>query len=105
MSEKNDKIDPTAVLESEARGEKVATFDWRGHTFTVSREYNDWSVDFLESLEEGKSVGIVRGAVTEADWRFVKSLRLTVRELNELAAEVSHAMGFGEPGESAASSS
>ena len=81
-----------------------ATVEWRGHTFDVSREYDEWSVDFLESLEEGKAVGIVRGALGPRQWRVVRELNLKVRELNELAGLIAEAMGFGSAGESAASS-
>lgn len=83
----------------EAKG-KDATVDFRGHKFTVSREYDDWSVDFLESLEEGKSVGIARGALGPAQWRTVRAMNLKVRDLNELADLIAKAMGFGSTGES-----
>jgi hypothetical protein len=89
--------------ESEAK-DKAATVEFRGHTFEVSREYDDMSIDFLESLEEGKTVGIVRGALGPAQWRVVKSLDLKVRDLNELSDAIAKAMGFGSPGESAPSS-
>lgn len=93
----------TDVRKDEARG-KTAEVSWRGHTFTVSREYDDWTVDFLESLEEGKSVGIVRGALGSAQWSQVKSMDLKVRDLSELADAIASAMGFGSVGESPASS-
>lgn len=82
----------------------LATVPFRGHEFTVSTEYDDWSVDFLESLEEGKSVGIVRGALGPNQWRTVRSLDLKVRDLTELADLIAQAMGFGSTGESRPSS-
>lgn len=84
--------------------EETATIEFRGETFTVSREYDDWTVDFLESLEEGKSVGIVRGALGPTQWRTVKAMNLKVGELRELADALAEAMGFGSAGESSASS-
>lgn len=87
----------------EAQG-KTAIVEWRGHKFEISREYDDWTVDFLESLEEGKAVGVVRGALNVKDWRTVKSMRLKVRDLDELSELIAKAMGFGSTGESAASS-
>lgn len=89
--------------EAEAKNEP-AVIEWRGHTFTVSRDYDDWSVDLLESLEEGKAVGVVRGALGPSGWRTVKAMNLKVRDLNELSNEIARAMGFGSAGESAASS-
>lgn len=88
----------------EAKGGRTVTVPWRGHEFTVSREYDDWTVDFLESLEEGKAVGIVRGALGQSQWRTVQAMNLRVRDLNELADAIAKAMGFGDSGESAASS-
>lgn len=90
--------------ESEAHNTAVATVQFRGHDFTVSREYNEWTVDFLESLEEGKSVGIVRGALGPTQWRTVRGMNLKVRDLNDLADRIAKAMGFGDQGESPASS-
>jgi hypothetical protein len=87
----------------EAHG-KHATVDFRGHKFQVTREYDDWSVDLLESLEEGKTVGIVRGALGPEQWRVVKGMNLKVRDLGELANRIAVALGFGDAGESAASS-
>ena len=88
---------------NEAKG-KTAVVKWRGHEFTVSLAYDDWSVDFLESVEEGKSVGIVRGALGPNQWQVVRSMNLKVRDLNDLAGAVAKALGFGSAGESAASS-
>lgn len=87
----------------EAHG-KTGEIEFRGHKFTVSREYDDWTVDFLESLEEGKAVGIVRGALGPKQWGVVKSMNLRVRDLNDLADLIAKAMGLASVGESPASS-
>jgi hypothetical protein len=92
------------VRKAEAKGETVATVEFRGQTFTVSREYDDMTVDFMESIEEGKSVGIVRGALGPDQWRVVKAMNLKMRDLSELADKIAAAMGFTSSGESAASS-
>jgi hypothetical protein len=91
------------VRKDEAQG-RTAVVKWRGHEFTVNRDYADWTVDFLESLEEGKSVGIVRGALGPSQWRVVKEANIKVRDLDELATAIASAMGLGSVGESAASS-
>lgn len=79
--------------------EKTATVEFRGETFEVSREYDDWSVDFLEALEDGKSVGVVRGALGPVQWRTVRGMELKVSELRELSDLIAVAMGFGSAGE------
>lgn len=89
---------------AEAKGESTAEVEFRGHTFTVSREYDDFSVDLLESLEEGKTVGIVRGALGPQQWRVIRAMDLKARDLAELMEAITTAMGFGSAGESKASS-
>lgn len=87
----------------ETKGD-TATIEFRGQKFDIPREYDDWTVDLLESLEEGKSVGIVRGALGPSQWRAVREMDLRVRDLNELADKIAQALGFTSVGESPASS-
>jgi hypothetical protein len=89
--------------EAEATGQP-ASFEFRGEAFTVSRDRDEWTLDFLESLEEGKSVGIIRGALGPAQWRIVKSMGIKVKDANELSDLIAKAMGFADVGESEASS-
>jgi hypothetical protein len=93
----------TTPRKDEAHG-KTATVEFRDETFTVSREYDDFSIDFVEALEDGKSVGIVRGALGPDQWRTVKAMDLKVSDLRELSDAIAAAMGFGSAGESSASS-
>jgi hypothetical protein len=90
---------------AEAHGETTATVEFRGETFVVSTEMDDMSVDFLESLEEGKTIGMIRGALGSAQWRTVRAMDLKARDLVPLSDAIAAAMGFGEAGESTASSS
>lgn len=89
---------------AEASGESTATVEFRGETFTVPTEYDDFSLDFLEALEDGRTIGIVRGALGPVQWRVVKAMSLTARDLGPLADKIAEAMGFTNAGNSAASS-
>ena len=80
------------------------SFEFRGETFTVSRNRDEWTLDFLESMEEGKAVGIIRGALGPDQWRVVRSMDLRVKDADELSDLIAKAMGFGGVGESEASS-
>lgn len=82
-----------AARTSEAAGE-FGKVEFRGHTFTVPLEHDDFTVDFLESVEEGKTIGIVRGALGPQQWRTVKAMGLTARELSPLVDGIAEAMGF-----------
>jgi hypothetical protein len=95
--------DSNTPRKDEAQG-KTAKVEFRGQTFEVPREYDDWSVDLMESLEEGKAVGIVRGALGSRQWRVVKAMDLRNRDLGELSDAIAVALGFGSVGESGASS-
>lgn len=88
---------------SEAK-EEVATIQWREHTFTVAREYDDWSFALVEALEDGASAAIIREALGPAQWRAVKAERPKVRDIRGLADDIANALGFGDTGESAPSS-
>jgi hypothetical protein len=90
--------------QAEAKGENTATIEFRGHEFTVSREYDDWPVAFLDAIEEGKTVGIVKGALGPAQWRTVAAMNLKIRDLAPLGEDIVKALGFGDTGESSASS-
>lgn len=87
---------------AEANGQQ-ATLEFRGETFSVPTEYDDLSVDFLEALEDGKSVGIIRGALGPEQWQVVKAMQLKARDLAELGDRIAAAMGFSA-GNSEASS-
>ena len=90
---------------AEARGDNTATIDWRGASFEVPvGDYDDLPVDFIEAVEDGRTVGIVRGALGARQWRRVQQMGLKMRELSELADLIASAMGFGSSGESQASS-
>lgn len=89
--------------QAEANG-NTTTVDFRGQKFTIPLDYDDFTVDFLESIEEGKTVGIVRGALGTRQWQRVRSMNLKIKELAPLAEDIAKAMGFADTGESPASS-
>jgi hypothetical protein len=91
------------ALKAEARGETTKDIEFRGETFTVSTDQDDWTVDFIEAMEDGKTIGMVRGALGPRQWGTVKAMRLTLKELRPFADDIARAMGFGDSGESAAS--
>lgn len=89
---------------AEANGHKTATVTFRGFTFTIPLEYDEFPVDLIESLEEGKTVGIIRGALGPRQWAHVRNMQLRIKELTPLMEEITQAMGFTDAGESPASS-
>jgi hypothetical protein len=92
-----------AARKAEANGGQ-GEVEFRGQKFTVPLEYDDYSLDFIEALEDGRTVGIVRGALGPGQWRIVKAMDLTARDLGPLADSIAEAMGFTDAGNSTASS-
>ena len=91
--------------EAEARDEKTATISFRGETFTVSRDYDDWPVELTDALEQGLTVAICKHALGPSQWRKVQRMgRMRNRDLVPLLDEIARALGFGSMGESPASS-
>lgn len=84
---------------AEANGDSTTSVEFRGHTFTISTDYDEMTVDFFESLEEGKTVGIVRGALGPQQWQTVQRMQLKMRDLSELSKDIAAALGFGSTGE------
>lgn len=78
---------------------KTAEVKWRTFVFEVSTDYDEYPVDFMEAVEDGRSVGIVRGALGPQQWREIKALNLKMRELAELSDAIAEAMGFKSAGE------
>lgn len=89
--------------EAEANNEP-AVITWRGHEFTVPRDYDDWSIELVEAFEDGRELSIIRGALGPAQWRIVKSEEPKVRDIKGLAEDIATALGFRSVGESPASS-
>ena len=107
MSETSDETQAAQQSDDARRAEAngtTAEVTFRGRTFTVPREFDEMSVDLVESVEEGKAVGIARGALGPDQWRDVRAMNLTMRELSELTDKIAVAMGFADEGESGASS-
>lgn len=92
--------DPRVTEATQTHG----TFEFRGHEFKVPLDRDEWSLDFLEAIEDGKAAGTVRGALGAEQWQTVKGLDLKVKDLAELGDKIAAVLGFGSPGESPASS-
>lgn len=88
---------------AEARKEP-AVAKFRGHEFTIPREYSEWPLELAEALEDGSEIGILRGALGPVQWRLVRAMHLKVSDLNELTESITSALGFGSVGESSPSS-
>lgn len=85
-------------------GDGIARFQFRGQSFEVSTDRNEWTLDMHEALEDGKEIAILRAALGPAQWAQLKRMGLKTPEINELADAAVKALGFVSAGESPASS-
>jgi hypothetical protein len=92
------------VRKAEAEGKSMATVEFRGHKFEISRDQADWSLDLLEALEDGRNIGILRASFGPRQWRIIKSMNLMAPDVDALAEAAAVALGFTSVGESPASS-
>ena len=92
----------TNPRETEAK-QTHGTFTFRDIEFKIPLDRDEWSLEFLEALEDGKAAGTVRGALGAEQWQTVKGLDLKVKDLAELGDLIASVLGFGSAGESPAS--
>lgn len=78
---------------------------WRTHTFTVPTQAG-WTADVWEALEDGKFVAVLRALLGPQQWTAFKadSPRPVLADMSALTDAIAAASGFGDAGESSASS-
>ena len=90
-------------LRNEANG-STATFEWRGESFTVPLEYDDFPVEFIEAVADGRPGPVqTRALLGPEQWQIVRRMNPKGRDLNELQEVIQGATGLSE-GNSEASS-
>lgn len=89
---------------TEAEGASTATFEFRGESFTVPLEYDDYSLEFIEAASDGKPLAIqARELLGPEQWSRVRAMGLSGRDLQPLFAAIEGAVGL-DSGNSQASS-
>lgn len=73
------------------------TVEWRGVTYTLPPA-EEWPVEVLEAMEDGKAVTFVRSVLGAGQWVKAKQ-SMTVTDLSDLAEEIAQAYGFQTSGE------
>lgn len=80
-----------------------ATFEFRGESFEVPTEYNDYPLSFIEAAAEGQTLAIqVRELLGPDQWARIRAMCLKGRDLNDLSDAMTAAAGLS-PGNSKAS--
>ena len=83
----------TAALKAEAVQTEL-TVEFRGDTYTLPKDVEDWSLEAYEAFEDGKPVAALRGVLGPEQWAKVKAHGLRVRDLEEVADVFFGAIGL-----------
>jgi len=89
-----DHLKPAAQLEAE--GIAMTEVDWRGHTFTVPTDPDDWSVAAISAAEKGlnfTSLELMLGAKQWAEFAKTKPVK---RDGVDLFKAINKALGLGD---------
>jgi len=88
---------PAAQVEAE--GIPLAEVSWRGHTFRVLSELEDWTVETTLAFETGRATVGIRGILGPEQWAELMKTKPLVRDLSELFDTIAKAIGLNTAGE------
>lgn len=85
-----------SAAQIEAEGVKTVDVQWRGHTFTVPAEAEDWPVEVTLAFEEGKAASGVRGMLGTEQWAELMKTNPRNKDLGDLFTAIAKDLGLGE---------
>ena len=88
-----------SAAQIEAEGIATVEVEWRGHTFTVTADPDDWPVETMLAFEEGKAASGVRGMLGATQWAELMKSKPRTRDLSDLFSAIAAAMGLNTAGE------
>ena len=102
-------------IEAEAAGDDTLTVTWdyparikpkgkKALKFTIPASRGDWPLEAELAVRDGDDFGLVLALLPESDFAAVRELKPTSGEVATISVAIAQALGFGNTGESAASS-
>lgn len=82
-----------SAAKAEALNEPI-TFEYDGTEYEIPAS-DDWSIETLEALEDGKALRFTRELLGANQWRAFRLKHSTARELGELSEALAKAAGLG----------
>jgi hypothetical protein len=91
----------TDALRAEVLGADTMAVAFEGLDFTVPRDVQDWPVDAMEAMEDGKAATALRALLPAAQWTAFKaqSPKPTIRTIAALLDAIAVEAGFKSAGE------
>lgn len=83
----------------EAEGDQEVTVEWRGDTFSVPADGDDWPAEASIAFETGAAINGVRLLLGPRQWALVAKHKPTTRDVGELFQLIGEAMGMESTGE------
>lgn len=78
----------------------TTTVEYRGHSWTIPSDIQDWPADVLVAFENAHAMNGVKGALGDDQWRRLGQITgRTVRDVSELFELLAKAAGFEGQGE------
>ena len=88
-----DHLKPAAQIEAE--GVPMADVTWRGHTFTVMSDPDDYPIAILQATENGRILTALELILGDKQWaEFVKT-KPTKRDANDFLEVMGEVVGTG----------
>lgn len=85
-------------VQREAEGDDTISIEYRNHTYIVSADQDDWTIDALEAFERNHVIAGVRELLGPEQWAKFKSRHNNRRAFRGFLDEVSEVFGFGTTG-------
>lgn len=86
------------AVEAEATNTTVRDLEFKGKTYRVDTNADNWSLDTMLNYESGKSIGVISAMLGDVQWQKFLSTKPTNKDFAELAEAVFELLGV-EQGE------
>ena len=89
-----DHLKPAAQIEAE--GTEFTSVAWRGLTFTVPTDPDDWSIAAIAAAEKGKNFTSLELLLPPAEWAAFMKTNPVRRDGIDLNSAITKALGLGD---------
>lgn len=85
-------------VQREAEGDDTIDIEFRGATYTVAADQDDWTLEAMEAFEQNQMFAGVRALLGPRQWERFKARHNNRRAFREFLDEIADIFGFGDAG-------
>jgi len=89
-----DHLKPAAQIEAE--GIAMTAIEWRGHTFTVPTDPDDWTIAAISAAEKGLNFTALELMLGREQWAEFSKTKPLKRDGVDLLGAINKALGLGD---------